>query len=202
MKDGYAPLTSPHPPDWSWRSVKRRNDTGFSRIPSRLAHRARPIRQCSADPTSSRLLPPSPATPGSGCLQLHPAATTARQWRSFTSIRNNSASRRTFCLITTLVDHEFAAAVELAAAYAERWEIELSFDEIEIHQTGGDRVLRSRTPELVKQEIWSLLLTHYAIRHVMKDAADTVGTDPDDLSFIRSYRAIRRQVPNQAGFSP
>jgi hypothetical protein len=55
---------------------------------------------------------------------------------------------------------------------------------------------------LVKQEIWSLLLTHYAIRHVMKDAADTVGTDPDDLSFIRSYRAIRRQVPNQAGFSP
>lgn len=63
-------------------------------------------------------------------------------------------------------------------------------------------MLRSRTPELVKQEIWSLLLTHYAIRHVMKDAADTVGTDPDDLSFTRSYRAIRRQVPNQAGFSP
>ena len=54
----------------------------------------------------------------------------------------------------------------------------------------------------MKQEIWSLLLVHYAIRHVMKDAADTVGTDPDDLSFMRSYRAIRRQVPNQAGFSP
>jgi hypothetical protein len=63
-------------------------------------------------------------------------------------------------------------------------------------------VLRSKTPELVKQEIWSLLLTHYAIRHVMKDAADTVGTDPDNLSFIRSYRAIRRQVTNQAGFPP
>ena len=63
-------------------------------------------------------------------------------------------------------------------------------------------MLRSRTPELVKQEIWALLLTHYAIRHVMKDAADTAGTDPDDLSFIRSYRAIRRQVTNQAGFPP
>jgi hypothetical protein len=49
-------------------------------------------------------------------------------------------------------------------------------------------VLPSKTPELVRQEIWSLLLTHYAIRYVMKDAADTVGTDPDDLSFIRSYR--------------
>jgi Insertion element 4 transposase N-terminal/Transposase DDE domain len=115
---------------------------------------------------------------------------------------DNRAGEELFCLITTIGDHEFAAAVELAAAYAQRWEIELSFDEIEIHQTGGERVLRSRTPELVKQEIWSLLLTHYAIRHVMKDAADTVGTDPDDLSFIRSYRAIRRQVPNQAGFSP
>jgi IS4 transposase len=117
-------------------------------------------------------------------------------------IDNRAGGGELFCLITTLTDHEFATAVELAAAYAQRWEIELSFDEIEIHQTGDDRVLRSRTPELVKQEIWSLLLTHYAIRHVMKDAADTVGTDPDDLSFIRSYRAIRRQVPNQAGFSP
>jgi hypothetical protein len=115
---------------------------------------------------------------------------------------DNRAGGELFCLITTLSDHEFAPAVELAAAYAQRWEIELSFDEIEIHQTGGERVLRSRTPELIKQEIWALLLTHYAIRHVMKDAADTVGTDPDDLSFIRSYRAIRRQVPNQAGFSP
>jgi hypothetical protein len=117
-------------------------------------------------------------------------------------IDNRAGGGELFCLITTLVDHEFAPAVELAAAYAQRWEIELSFDEIEIHQTGDDRVLRSRTPELVRQEIWALLLTHYAIRHVMKDAADTVGTDPDDLSFIRSYRAIRRQVPNQAGFSP
>src|SRR5512133_55128 len=117
-------------------------------------------------------------------------------------IDNRGGGGELFCLITTLLDHEFAPAVELAAAYAQRWEIELSFDEIEIHQTGGDRVLRSRTPELVKQEIWALLLTHYAIRHVMKDAADTVGTDPDDLSFMRSYRAIRRQVPNQAGFSP
>ncbi|MGH3920643.1 MAG: IS4 family transposase [Actinomycetes bacterium] len=117
-------------------------------------------------------------------------------------IENRDGSGELFCLITNLLDHELAPAVELAQAYAQRWEIELSFDEIETHQTGQTRVLRSKTPELVKQEIWALLLTHYAIRHLMKDAADTVGTDPDDLSFIRSYRAIRRQVPNQAGFSP
>ena len=82
----------------------------------------------------------------------------------------SGSSGELFCLITSLLDHEFAPAVELATAYNERWEIELSFDEIETHQTGHHRVLRSKTPELVKQEIWSLLLTHYAIRHVMKDA--------------------------------
>jgi hypothetical protein len=118
------------------------------------------------------------------------------------TIEDRPGSGELFCLITTILDHEFAPAVELATAYHQRWEIELSFDEIETHQTGHHRVLRSKTPELVKQEIWSLLLTHYAIRHVMKDAADTAGTDPDDLSFIRSYRAVRRQVTNQAGFSP
>ena len=78
--DGYAPRTSPYPPDLSWRCFKRRNDTGSSRIPSRLAHRARPIRQYQADATLSRLLPPSPAIPGSGCLQLQPAAATASRW--------------------------------------------------------------------------------------------------------------------------
>ena len=118
------------------------------------------------------------------------------------TIEDRPGSGELFCLITTITDHELAPAVDLATVYHQRWEIELSFDEIQTHQTGHLRVLRSRTPELVKQEIWALLLTHYAIRHIMKDAADTVGTDPDDLSFIRSYRAIRRQVTNQAGFSP
>jgi len=118
------------------------------------------------------------------------------------TIEDRPGSGELFCLITSLLDHEFAPAVELATTYHQRWEIELSFNEIETHQTGHHRILRSKTPELVKQEIWSLLLAHYAIRHIMKDAADTVGTDPDDLSFIRSYRAIRRQVTNQAGFSP
>jgi len=64
-------------------------------MPSRLAHQARPIRQYQADPTSSRLLPPQPPSRGRGCRQLHPTATTARPWRSPTSIRTNSASWRT-----------------------------------------------------------------------------------------------------------
>jgi len=95
MKGRCAPPPSPHPPDWSWFEFKRRNNTGSLRIPSRLAHRARPIRQCWADPTSSRLLLPSPPTHGSDCLQLDPTATTAEPRRSFTSVRTTSASWRT-----------------------------------------------------------------------------------------------------------
>ena len=107
-----------------------------------------------------------------------------------------------FCLITTLLDHTTAPAAELAALYHRRWEFELSLNEIETHQLGRNRVLRSKTPELVKQEIWSLLLTHYAIRHVMTQAADTVEYDAERISFMRSVRAIRRQVNGLAGFSP
>ena len=55
---------------------------------------------------------------------------------------------------------------------------------------------------MVRQEIWALLLTHYAIRKLMCHAADEAGLDPDHLSFTRSLRVIRRQVTDQADFSP
>jgi hypothetical protein len=55
---------------------------------------------------------------------------------------------------------------------------------------------------MIEQEIWALLLTHYAVRHLMCEAADQSDIDPDRLSFMRSLRIIRRQVTDQAGFSP
>jgi hypothetical protein len=63
------------------------------------------------------------------------------------------------------------------------------------------RVLRSKFPEMVRQEIWALLLTHYAIRKLMCKAADEAGLDPDRLSFARSLCVIRRQVTDHAVFS-
>jgi hypothetical protein len=107
-----------------------------------------------------------------------------------------------FCLITTIMDPQDATAAELAAAYQERWEFESSLDEIKTHQRGRGGVLRSKSPEMAEQEIWAFLLTHYAIRHLMCEAADQGGKDPDRLSFMRSLRVIRRQVTGQAGFSP
>jgi hypothetical protein len=76
------------------------------------------------------------------------------------------------------------------------------FDELKTHQRGPGTILRSRKPELVEQEIWGLLLTHYGIRHLMREAADQAELDPDRMSFTRTLRVVRRQVTGQAAFSP
>jgi len=105
-------------------------------------------------------------------------------------------------VVTNITDPDEIPAVELAAAYHERWEAELVFDELKTHQRGAGMILRSRKPELVEQEIWGLLLTHYGIRHLMREAADQAELDPDRMSFIRALRVVRRQVSGQAAFSP
>jgi hypothetical protein len=117
-------------------------------------------------------------------------------------VTNRDESTETIRLITTIMDPTVAPAIELAALYHERWEFELTLDEIETHQMAKSRLLRSKTPELVRQEIWALLLVHHAVRSFMREAADDLDLDTDRLSFIRSLQVIRRQVPNQAGFSP
>lgn len=117
-------------------------------------------------------------------------------------IDNRAVASETIRLITTITDPEVAPAAELAALYQQRWEFELTLDEVETHQMPASKLLRSKTPELVRQEIWALLLAHYAVREFMRDAADDLGEDPDRLSFTRTIRVIRRQVLNQAGFSP
>ena len=63
-----------------------------------------------------------------------------------------------------ILDHKLAPAKELAALYHERWEIENTLDELKTHLRGAQIVLRSKTPELVRQEFLGLLLAHFAIR--------------------------------------
>ena len=82
-------------------------------------------------------------------------------------------------LATTLLDHETAPAAELAALYHERWEIENAHDEVKTHILGPGAALRSKTPDLVCQEIDGLMLAHYAVRQLIHEAAEAVGEDPD-----------------------
>ncbi|MFD3809362.1 IS4 family transposase [Streptomyces sp. NPDC058619] len=105
-------------------------------------------------------------------------------------------------LITTICDPGAAPAADLAALYAQRWEIETTFDEIKTHQRGPKLVLRSKYPWGVEQEIYGFLLVHHAIRQLMHQAALDHEADPDRISFTRSLRIVRRQVPAQAAFSP
>lgn len=120
----------------------------------------------------------------------------------YTITGHGSDTSETFRLITTILDPDMVTAMELAAAYQQRWEYEISLKEIETQLLEPGQGLRSKTPDLVRQEFWGLLLAHYAIRKLMTEAADTTELDPDQLSFIRTLNIVRRQVTNQAGFSP
>ncbi|MDO1486980.1 IS4 family transposase [Rhodococcus rhodochrous] len=101
-------------------------------------------------------------------------------------------------LLTTILDPEQATATDLAFAYAQRWEVENTFDELKTHQRGPRAVLRSQSPELVLQEIWGHLCCHYAIRTLMVDAARAGGHDPDRMSFVAALRVTRRSLSHSA----
>jgi hypothetical protein len=105
-------------------------------------------------------------------------------------------------LITNELDAAQAPAAELAQLYHERWEIEGAFDEMKTHLKGPRSALRSKTPELVKQEFYGLALAHYAIRALMHEAARQAGIDADRLSFTHAVRVVQRRLPSQGAFPP
>jgi Insertion element 4 transposase N-terminal/Transposase DDE domain len=97
-------------------------------------------------------------------------------------------------LATTIVGQELAPAAELAALYHERWEIETAFGELKTHLRGAHIVLRSKTPDLVRQEFYGLLMAHFAVRGLMHEAALRADEDPDRLSFLHAVRVVRRKM--------
>jgi len=113
--------------------------------------------------------------------------------------RENTTGYRLF---TTILDPATATAAELAAAYTQRWEIELAFDELKTHQRGPRSVLRSKSPDLALQEIWGHLCCHYAIRSLMTQAAGHAGHDPDRVSFVAALRITRATIAAPGAFPP
>lgn len=105
-------------------------------------------------------------------------------------------------VVTTITDPHEVSAIELASAYQQRWEEESALDELKTDLRGRGEVLRSQLPDLVEQQMWGLLLAHYAIRALLLDAADPAGYDPDRMSFIKGLRVVRRQVTDQAAITP
>jgi hypothetical protein len=122
----------------------------------------------------------------------------AARLEQVTPSRMNSGSgetnpdiRKVHRLVTTLLDPDLYRSRDLCVLYHERWEIELVIDEIKDHQRLSSRPLRSRLPKLVLQELYALLLAHYAVRALTFQAAETKGLDPDRVSFTEGIRVLK-----------
>lgn len=146
---------------------------------------------------------------GSYLSRIHPSE---RDWRRKTNgvqvrvidycLQDVTDAEPIYRLVTTILDHTKAPAAELAALYHERWEIETALDELKTHLRGAKIVLRSKTPDLVRQEFYGLMMAHFAIRGLMHEAALKDDEDPDRLSFIHTVRVVRRKIARFAAIPP
>lgn len=116
--------------------------------------------------------------------------------------REGNGTGELIVLLSNILDPADARADELAAAYHQRWEEETSNDQLKTHLRGPGKILRSRLPELVHQEIWAWLLVHHALSALITRAAEAADLDPDRVSFTRVLRIARRTATATAGFSP
>ena len=109
-------------------------------------------------------------------------------------------------LITNLLDENLYPAEELILLYHERWEHELVYDEQKTHQDPRRATkpahLRSETPAGVIQEVYALVLGHFVTRALMFEAAQTVGLDPDRLSFLGCFQILKCRLPECNSTTP
>jgi hypothetical protein len=116
--------------------------------------------------------------------------------------RDGNGTGELIALLTTILDPDGARADELAAAYQQRWEEETANDQLKTHLRGPGRVLRSKLPDLVHQEIWAYLIVHHAISALTARASAAADLDPDSISFAKALRLIRRTATGTAAIPP
>jgi hypothetical protein len=142
-----------------------------------------------------------PLADGSYLSSVYPSPNDRRRQRNGMRVRvidyrlhGVAGAEPLYRLVTTVLDPARAPAEELAALYHERWEVETALDELKTHLRGARIVLRSKTPDLVRQEFYGLMMAHFAIRSLMHEAASKVGEDADRLSFLHAVRVVRRKL--------
>src|SRR6266496_1655091 len=116
--------------------------------------------------------------------------------------REGDGNGEVIALVTTITQMIAGPAPLLAQAYHQRWEHETGNKQLKTYLRGPGRVLRSRSPDMVRQEIYGYLLTHYAISALICRAATEAGIDPDRVKFKRTVRLVRRRVADSATLSP
>ena len=143
---------------------------------------------------------------GSYLAKIYPSAKHRRQDRDGIPVRlidyRIDGFRESYRLVTNILDPARGPALELARLYSERWTIETAFDEVKTHLRGSNIVLRSKLPELVRQDVFGLLLAHYGVRFVMHDAALSEDISTAELSFVHTLRVVHRKLPWFISFPP
>jgi hypothetical protein len=116
---------------------------------------------------------------------------------------DGSETSETFTLVTDILDPGLLSPPQAAASYACRWQLETCFDELETSLRGGAAiVLRSKSPPMIRQEIYAMLCCYQAIRTLISHAADDAGIDPRQISFTRARDAVRGRISDPGSFSP
>jgi hypothetical protein len=148
-----------------------------------------------------------PSSQSKSRTQINDAPTTAQvvrviQYRLPKAHKAEKSADTVYRLITSLLDPAQAPALELAALYHQRWQVEATFDELKTHLHSRRRVLRSKTPDLVRQEFYGWVLAHYAVRWLLhQGAADSEQAD-EDLSFTAHVELLKREQARSGAFSP
>jgi Insertion element 4 transposase N-terminal/Transposase DDE domain len=116
---------------------------------------------------------------------------------------DGSQTSETFTLVTDLLDPGLLTPGQAAAGYAARWQLETCFDELETSLRGGAAVvLRSKSPPMIRQEIYAMLCCYQAIRTLISHAAGDAGIDPARISFTRARDAVRSRISDSGCLSP
>lgn len=176
-----------------WRSAK---ETGAQLLWRCTSNRQLPVIKMLAD--GSFL---SEIRPSKGALRKDKDAAITVRVIEYTLPATNGAETR-YRLLSTLLDCDLAPALELAALYHERWEVESVFDELKTHLRQSRRVLRSKTADLVRQEFYGWILAHYAVRWLMCSAGSANDIAPRSLSFTSNLHLLRRAQPQSGAFPP
>jgi len=157
---------------------------------------------------NQRLPREQPLADGSYLTTLYPQGKPSRRARGTVvrvieyTLEGMADAEPSYRLLTNWLDPAAAPAVELAALYHRRWTIEQSFDELKVHLPERRVLLRSKTPDLVEQEFYALLLAHAAIRRLMAQAAAQSDQAAEDLSFVHAVRVLKRRLPAAVAIPP
>ena len=176
-----------------WKAARA---TGAQLLWRASAHQILPIQQRLADGSFLSVL-----TPSQGPRDERRAQAISVRVIDYT-LPNEPDAQPSYRLMTTLLDANAAPALELAALYQQRWQVEQVFDELKTHLMQSRRVLRSKTPALVRQEFYGWVLAHYAVRWLLHAGAGRAKLKHEQLSFKAHVQLLRREQPRSGAFSP